>query len=75
MAARRKYWWEEWFGRPRTTLVAGADYYCSQSAMVNMIRVNASKRAVRVRLTDNRDSITIEVVGEISRPNKTSVAG
>lgn len=70
-----KYDWEEWFGRPSTRLVRGADYHCSQSAMVYQVRNNASMRGVRVRVVDNGDSIDIEVVGEILHPDQATVAG
>ena len=76
MAAKRKYRWEEWFGRGRTTLVYGEDYHCSQSAMTGMIRNAAIKYGVRVRLTDTRDYITIEVAsGALSHPDKIAVTG
>lgn len=71
---RRKYRWEDWFDRPRTVLVRGTDYHCSQSTMVAMIRNNASMRQARVRLTDTGDSIVIEVVSEILHTNRVEVA-
>lgn len=74
MAAKRKYSWEEWFGRERTTLVHGIDYHCSQSTMVATVRNNASKRKLRVRINDLGNSITMEVVGEILHTDKATVA-
>ena len=74
MAATRKYMWEEWFGRPLTLVVQGVDYQCSQSTMVAQIRNCASRRGVRVRLTDVGDSIVIEVVSEIPHANKVAIA-
>lgn len=75
MAAKRKYCWEEWFGVPRTVLVRGIDYLCSQSTMCGMIRNNASQRGMRVRVVDRDDTIVIEVVGgEIHNPDKIAVA-
>ena len=61
---RRLYPWEEWFARPRTVLLRRIHYHCSQAAMVQMIRNNASARGVRVRPIDNGISITIEVCGD-----------
>ena len=75
MAAKRKYGWEQWFSRPRTVLVRGIDYHCSQSAMCSMIRNNASLRSVKVRLTDASETVIIEVVGnEVQRPYQTTLA-
>ena len=75
MAARRKYQWEEWFGRKTTEIRRGEHYHCSQSTMAGTIRCNASRRGVRVSLLDNGDSITIEVTSEISRTDQVTVAG
>ena len=75
MAAKRKYGWEEWFDQPRTVLVSGTDYHCSQSTMAGMVRNNASQRGVRVRLTDTGKSIIIEVVNEVPRTNQVAIAG
>lgn len=73
MAARRKYQWEEWFGRRRTILVRGVDYHCSQASMVQSIRNGASTRGVRVSVADEGDSIVIEVTSEIQH-TKTAPA-
>lgn len=73
MAAKQKYDWDSWFGCGRIMLVYGIDYHCSQSTMAQTVRNNASQRGLRVRLTDTGHSIIIEVVGEISRPDKTTV--
>lgn len=59
----RKYSWEDWFGRPRTTLVRGTHYQISQSAMVQSIRNAASARGVRTHLRDLGNAIVVEVVG------------
>jgi hypothetical protein len=75
MPARRKYNWEEWFGRPVTLLTRGADYNCSQSIMCAVIRNEASERRVRIRLRDEGDSIIIEVVDAVPHPDKTTIAG
>ena len=75
MGAKRKYRWEEWFERPRTVLLRGVDYDCSQSAMSGAVRNNASMRGVRVRIVDTGDSIIIEVVGETAHTNTTPVSG
>ncbi len=75
MGAPRKYKWEVWFDQPRTVLVRGVDYRCSQSSMVAGIRNAASTRGVRVRLTDTGDSITIGVVSAIQHTNTAAVAG
>ena len=64
MAAKRKYPWEEWFSQPSTLLVYGEHYHCAQSIMWQMIRSNAYQRRVRVRVTDLRTEILIEVIGD-----------
>ena len=61
MAARRKYPWEEWFDQPRTVLLRGVHYRCSQSTMCQTIRNNASSRGVHIKLTDTDTEIIIEV--------------
>lgn len=58
---RRKYRWEEWFRKDRTTIRYGEDYSCSQSVMCQAIRNAACQRGIRVRLVDDRDAIHIEV--------------
>ncbi len=74
MHGNRKYPWEVWFDRPHTVLVRGVDYHCSQSTMCQAIR-NEARRKWRVRLTDNGDSIVMEVLGAIQHTDKTPVAG
>ncbi len=74
MAAKRKYRWEEWFAAPRTVLVRGVDYHCSQSALCGTIRNNASRRGLRVRLTDTGNTVIIEVMGAVYHPDPTPVA-
>lgn len=74
MAAKRKYWWETWFGQKNTTIVRGIDYHCSQSTMCGTIRNNASRCGLRVRLADRGDTITIEVVGEVLHTDRIAVA-
>lgn len=59
--ANRKYHWEEWFGRPRTVILRGRDYKCSQSAMWQQVKDKAHQLGIKVKVTDNNDSITIEV--------------
>ncbi len=61
---KKLYQWGQWFGRPRTVLVRGIHYHCSQSTMVQMIRNTASAREVKVRLTDSGSHITIEVLSD-----------
>lgn len=58
----RKYPWEVWFSRSETVIRRGEDYAVSQSTMGATIRVNASQRGVRVRLTDTGDGFIIKVV-------------
>ena len=75
MSRKRIYDWEGWFGGGGKTVIhRGVDYQCSQSAMTNMVRTNASRRGLRVRVIDGDVLIIIEVVGEISHPNETTVA-
>lgn len=75
MAAKRKYGWERWFGRSRTELVRGVDYHCAQAIMWQMVRNNARRYGVRVRVTDTHDGILIEVLDEVPHSNPAPVAG
>jgi hypothetical protein len=61
---RRKYKWEEWFGRNFMLLVSGVHYNCSQSTMVQTIRNNASKRGLSVQIRDIGTAITVKVIRE-----------
>lgn len=74
MGAKRKYRWDEWFMEPRTVLVRGRDYHCSQSAMTGQLRNRASDRGIRIRLVDRGDSIVLEVVSAVHDPNTVAVA-
>lgn len=65
MTRKRLYRWEEWFGRPRTTIVRGVDYACSQGVMWQMVRNEAWRRRKRIRVTDHNDRLVIEVIGDI----------
>lgn len=72
----QKYPWETWFGRSRTVLLRGVHYKCSQSAMCQLIRNNASKRGMRVRLTDTGTEIVMEIGasdGEVPRTDPVAV--
>lgn len=62
--AKRKYPWEQWFGRRLTVLKRGVDYDISQGMMYQTIRNNASQRMVRVRVRETVDGMIIEVLGE-----------
>ena len=75
MPAMRKYDWEGLFKRQRTKLVRGIDYKCSQSSMAGSIRNEASKRRLRIRLIDEGESITVEVVGAVPHTDKVAVTG
>lgn len=76
MAAKQKYKWDEWFGEPRTLLVRWQDYQCSQSTMAQIIRNNAWRRRLRVRITDLGNGLVIEVLGRVDEPRrKLSVGG
>lgn len=61
---RKKYPWELWFSKPRTVILRGVHYHCSQSAMVQTIRNNASQRRILVSITDTDTEIVIEVKSE-----------
>lgn len=61
---RQIYRYGDWFNRPRTVLVRGQDYTCSQSSMEAQIRNAATKACVRVRIVDSNDRIVIWVVQE-----------
>lgn len=75
MAGRpRKYDWEGWFDQPVTKIWRGLDYHCSQWAMICQVKQNAQTRGLRVRVTDNHESITIEVIGARPHTDKVTVA-
>lgn len=59
-----KYPWSSWFGQKHTVIRRGVDYKISQSMMYQTIRNNASARGLRVKIEDNNDSLTIEVIGD-----------
>lgn len=61
---RKKYPWELWFDSPRTVILRGVHYRCSQSTMAQIIRNNASTRGVSVSIVDTETEITIEVHSE-----------
>lgn len=61
---RRKYPWEEWFDQSCFVLVRGVHYHCSQVSMAQMVRNRASAKGLRLRITDNGSSLTVEVTGE-----------
>lgn len=75
MAAERKYWWEKWFGQPKTMLVRGVDYHCAQAIMWQTVRNNARQKGVKARVTDIHDGILIEVISDIPHTDKVAVAG
>lgn len=62
MAARRKYDWNELFEQEHSLLKYGVDYHCSQSNIIQQIRNEASKRKLRVKLSDLGSSVLIQVV-------------
>ena len=64
MAAKRKYRWEDWFGRRVAVLVRGVDYHCPQSTIVQAIRNAAVKYRKHIRLRDTGDTIIVEVIEE-----------
>lgn len=64
MAAKRKYPWEDWFASGDVTLMQGSDYDCSQAAMAQTCRNNATRFGYYVRITDLGIAIRIEVTGE-----------
>ncbi len=62
MAARRKYDWDKLFEQEHSLLEMGQDYHCSQSCIIQSIRNEASKRRLRVRITDLMNRVVIRVV-------------
>lgn len=78
---RQKYPWEEWFSRSRIVLLRGIHYKCSQSAMSQIVRNNASAWGLRVKVTDTGTEIVVDVLGrrkvESARPhiNTPTVGG
>ena len=62
MAARRKYDWDRLFEQQQSLLERGEDYHCSQSNIIQQIRNEASKRGLRIRLTDLDDRVVIKVM-------------
>ncbi len=71
MAARRKYDWDRLFEQHQSLLERGEDYHCSQSNIIQQIRNEASKRGLRIRLTDLDDRVVIKVIS--SRPQIVSI--
>lgn len=63
MAAKRKYKWREWFDQREFILTQGEHYHCSQSTMAQVVRNNASKRGLRVRVMDTGQQIEVKVTG------------
>ena len=57
---RRVYPWNDWLGKPRTVILRGVHYRCSQSSMQTQIRNAASRRGVKVRLIDTNTEFIIE---------------
>lgn len=70
----RKYQWEAWLGGPKTHIVRGVHYHCSQSSIVGAIRNAASQRKLRVRITDLGDSVVIKVVHENTHTDTPALA-
>lgn len=70
-----KYKWAEWFAQPVTTVTYGKDYHCSQSSMCGAIRNAATMFRVRVKLTDNQNSITIRMADASANPDTPPVVG
>ena len=62
--AKRIYPWEAWLRRveagKKVRLHRGADYACSQSAMVQQIRDAASHLGVSIRIRDTNSGLVIE---------------
>ena len=61
---QKLYPWEDWLGKPRTVILRGVHYRCSQASMAQSIRNAASQRGVRVRVVDTNTEIIIEVKDE-----------
>lgn len=64
MAARKKYDWNALFAQQHSLLEYGVDYHCSQSNIIQSIRNEASKRKLRVRISDLNNQVIIKVVGD-----------
>jgi hypothetical protein len=63
MSARRKYDWDGLFNQEFALLEKDIDYHCSQSNIIQQIRNEASKRRLRVRITDSNNQVIIRVLG------------
>lgn len=59
---RGKYLWHDWFALRHFTLRWAEDYNCSQSAIVQQIRNEASKRGLHIKVTEEIDGIEVEVL-------------
>ena len=81
MAAKKKYDWDKLFSREvneLSVLEGGVDYECSQANMIQMLRNEACKRKVRVRLSDLGDQIIVRILGakrEVRHTDKVAVPG
>lgn len=58
---RKRYDWEKWFKRREFTLEKGRDYVCSQSAIAQQIRSEASRRGVSVHVADTGTGVIVLV--------------
>ena len=64
---RGKYHWDEWLTSfDEIVLYKGLDYFCSQSTMVNMARIEASRRRLSICIDDTDFSLRITVRGTLS---------
>lgn len=63
VAAKKKYNWDELFKRESSLLERWVDYSCSQSNMIQQIRNEASKRGLRIRISDLGTQIILKIVG------------
>ncbi len=77
MNTRRKfgnrYPWGRWFRKGRFRLTEGRDYTCRPYGMAQMVRTQASKCRLRVRVTIGLDDvISVAVVGRLPAKQESS---
>lgn len=72
--SRKLYDWKEWFGatpdpdgRTRFVLRRGEHYVCSQTSMVQQLRVAATHCGVRVAVVDLDDRLSVVVAPKLDK--------
>jgi hypothetical protein len=59
------YRWEEWFSRPKFSLVRDKHFHCQPHSMAVMVRQQAAKHGIRVSVRILEDVVVVKVLGAI----------